>query len=72
MQQIQPTPEDLSELQQSSSDQRHLQQTYQKLQQQLIAKTKPLILSNAQQVNITMKMGAYIEMQRYKRLTFKK
>lgn len=50
LQQIQPTAADLSELQQSSSDQRHLQHTYQKLQQQLIAKNKA-ILSNAQQVS---------------------
>lgn len=51
LQQIQPTAADLSELQQSTSDQRHLHQTYQKLQQQLIAKNKVSILSNAQQVS---------------------
>lgn len=50
VQQIQPTAADLSELQQSTSDQRHLQQTYQKLQQQLLAKAKTNVLSNASQV----------------------
>lgn len=54
LQQIQPTAAELSELQQSTSDQRHLQQTYQKLQHQLISKTKPLILTNAQQVSVAL------------------
>lgn len=55
LQQIQPTAAELSELQQSTSDQRHLQQTYQKLQHQLITKTKPLILTNAQPVSLILK-----------------
>lgn len=50
LQQIQPSAADLSELQQSTSDQRHLQQTYQRMQQQLISKNKATILSNAQNV----------------------
>lgn len=53
-QQIQPTAADLSELQQSTSDQRHLQQTYQKLQQQLLAKTKTSVLPNTQQVRFIL------------------